>query len=176
MTSYDATRIAAFADTGLNKALTTKERGDALEELTCYLLDGISGLKYRRNDRDPFQSQEIDITVANAQMSTWMRTFPTAMLVECKNWDKRVGVTAVTDFIFKLMAKSVELGILVAANGVTGSKKQLTASYQRIAIAQSKGHRILVVSLGELRTITTAGELETLLLDKLMEVVARGAF
>jgi Restriction endonuclease len=176
MTSYDPDRIAAYIADGMNGALTTKARGDALEELVCYFLSEVPGLRLRRNGRDPFHSQEIDITVANAQTSTWMKTFPTAMLVECKNWDNPVGVTAVSSFIYKLEVKSVALGIIVAANGVTGDPDELTASYQRIAMAQSQGHRVLVLRLDELKSVGTVGELELLLVDKFLEAVSRGVF
>ncbi len=105
-----------------------------------------------------------------------MKVFPTALLVECKNWDDPVGVTAVTDFIFKLMAKYVDLGIIVAANGITGDKQQLTAAYQRIAIAQSKGHRVLILTLEDLKAVKTTGDFESLLINKFLEAVGSGKF
>ena len=103
-----------------------------------------------------------------------MRTFPAAILIECKNWDAPVDVTAVTDFIFKLMAKYVELGIMVAASGITGDREQLTAAYQRIAIAQSKGHRVLIITLEDLRAVRTTEDFEELLIKSFLQAVGSG--
>ncbi len=176
MTAYSWDKIEAYIIAGLDKTRSTKVRGDALEELICYLLSELPGIKVLRNARDPFQSQEIDITVANAQLSTWMRIFPSVFLIECKNWDEHVGVTAVTDFIFKLMAKYVDVGIIVAANGITGDREELTAAYQRIAIAQSKGHRVLVVTMDSLRDIETTEDFEHLLNECFLLAVGSGRF
>jgi hypothetical protein len=176
MTEYSLDKIESYIAVGLDKSLTTKARGDALEDLLCYLLCELPGVKVLRNARDPFQSQEIDITVANAQVSLWMRTLPMAMLVECKNWDNPVGVTAVTDFVFKLMAKAVEIGIMVAANGITGDQAEMTAAYQRISIAQAKGHRILVITLEDLRNVRTTDDFEGLLTDSFLRAVGGGRF
>jgi Restriction endonuclease len=176
MTEYSLDKIESYIAVGLDKSQTTKTRGDALEDLICYLLCELPGVKVLRNARDPFHSQEIDVTVANAQASLWMGIFPGAMLVECKNWDSPVGVTAVTDFIFKLMAKYVEVGIIVAANGITGDQAEMTAAYQRISIAQSKGHRVLVITLEDLRNIRTTDDFEGLLIDCFLRAVGRGRF
>lgn len=176
MSAYSRDKIDAYIAAGLDKTQTTKARGDALEELICYLLCELPGVRVLRNSRDPFQSQEIDVTVANARLSTWMRIFPSAMLVECKNWDNRVGVDAVTDFIFKLMAKFVAVGIIVAANGITGDPVELTAAYQRIAIAQSKGHRVLVITLESLRNVETTEDFEQLLNESFLQAVGSGRF
>jgi len=142
----------------------------------CYLFTGIPGIAVRRNSRDRFGSREIDITVANAGITTWMKLFPNALLVECKNWDSPVDVTAVTDFIFKLMETYIEVGILIAANGITGDQDSLKASYHRIAIAQSKGHRVIVITLDELRSLKTSGDFEALLRDGFLKLVGSGAF
>ena len=176
MTAYSRRRIEDYIALGQDKTQSTKARGDALEDLICYLLGELPGVSYLSNARDPFQSQEIDITVANAGVSTWMRIFPSAILVECKNWDERVGVCAVTDFIFKLMAKYVEVGIIVAANGITGDPQELTASYQRISIAQSKGHRVLVITMEHLNKINTTEDFEQLLNECFLRAVGSGKF
>ena len=174
MNAYSRDKIEALFAVGQDRTLSTKARGDALEDLISYLLSELPGIKVLRNARDPFQSQEIDITVANAKLSTWMRLFPSVILIECKNWDDRVGVSAVTDFIFKLVAKYVEVGIIVAANGITGDREDLTAAYQRIAIAQSKGHRVLVISVADLKNIKTTEDFEELLVESFLRTVGSG--
>jgi Restriction endonuclease len=176
MSSYSQEAIKEYIASGQDKTLSTKARGDALEDLICYFLEELPGVRCLRNSRDPFQSQEIDVTVANAALSTWMRIFPSAILVECKNWDDRVGVNAVTDFIFKLMAKYVEVGIIVAANGITGDPAELTAAYQRIAISQTKGHRVLVITTQDLIDIATTDDFELLLNDCFLRAVGAGRF
>jgi hypothetical protein len=66
MPDYDKTKINDLIAIGLDKTRVTKERGDALEKLFCYLLCELPGIVVRRNTRDPMRSKETDITVANA--------------------------------------------------------------------------------------------------------------
>jgi hypothetical protein len=176
MPEYSRDKIDSLIAIGLDKSRVTKERGDALEELFCYLLCELPGIAVQRNLRDPFQSKEVDITVGNAQEAHWLKLYPTAFLVECKNWDHRVGSRVVVDFIVKLEESYVEAGILVAANGITGNSVSKRAAYQRIAMAQSRGHRIIVVTLEQLRNVQTTDDLEILLRDRFLKVVGSGDF
>ena len=76
MPDYDKMKIHDLIAVGLDKTRVTKERGDALEELFCYLLCELPGIAVRRNTRDPMRSKEIDITVANAHEARWLQPIP----------------------------------------------------------------------------------------------------
>src|ERR1700733_3619349 len=170
MPDYDKPRIDNLIAIGIDKARVTKERGDALEELFCYLLCELPGIAVRRNTRDPMRSKEIDITVANAHEARWLKLYPAAFLVECKNWDEPVAAKVVADFILKLEESFVGAGILVAANGITGDANCRTSAYQRIAMAQQQGRRVVVITMEQIKAVQTTEDFEALLRDEFMKV------
>lgn len=110
MPAYSRELVDKYVAVGLDKQRTTKDRGDALESLLCYLLGELPGIFVRRNARDPFHSMEIDITAANAQEARWMRVLPSVSLVECKNWDAKVDSKTVSEFAAKLRYRWIEAG------------------------------------------------------------------
>ncbi|MDX3852112.1 MULTISPECIES: restriction endonuclease [unclassified Streptomyces] len=130
----------------------------------------------RTNGIDPFRGSEIDISVANAQTAMWMKVVPSLFLVECKNWDNPVDAKAVAAFILKLREKGVGLGVMVAANGITGDQSDLTAAYMKINMAQQAGQRVIVVTLEDLRSLENAEQLSKLLCERILECVAAGRF
>ncbi|WP_177240647.1 restriction endonuclease [Nonomuraea wenchangensis] len=161
---------------GVDKTRTTKERGQALEDLFCYLLAGVQGLKVRRNILNPYRSEEVDVAVANDRVNNGLACFPYLFLVECKNWSDPVDAKAISAFINKLENRSIELGILVAASGVTGDPSELTSAYQTASMAQARGRRLLLLSLKDLTALTTSDDLTDLLVQRLLGVVACGTF
>lgn len=171
MTDYDPTTIEEFVSRGLDKGLTAKARGDALEDLFCYLLEKLPGVTAKRKVVDRFKSSEVDIIVANIGEARWLKTYPTFFLVECKNWDNPVDSQSVLAFSGKLEMRYVELGILVAANGITGDEKDLASAHHIIEMHQSMGRRIVVVTLDSLRKVTTTDDFEVLLRDRLLNTV-----
>ncbi|RAJ61718.1 restriction endonuclease [Streptomyces sp. Amel2xB2] len=176
MPKYSITKIEEYVSLGMDKSLTTKARGDALESLVCYLFGEIPGLMTQSNGVDVFKGSEIDVSVANTQEARWMQVLPVCFLVECKNWDAPVGAKEVGSFVTKLKEKGVQLGVLVAANGVTGNADNLTAAHFKIAMAQQDGHRILVITLSQLRELRTSEDFAELLCRSFLKVVASGRF
>ena len=176
MPDYDKRKIGDLIAVGLDRTRVTKERGDALEELFCYLLCELPGIVVRRNTRDPMRSKEIDITVANAHEARWLKLYPTAFLVECKNWDEPVAAKVVADFILKLEESFVAAGVLVAANGITGNANSRTSAYQRIAMAQQQGRRVIVITMEQIKAVQTTEDFEALLRDEFMKVVGSDGF
>lgn len=176
MATYFVAAIRIHLDICTDAARTTTERGRAFEGLFCHLLDQVPGLKTRRNTLNPYHSEEIDIAVANTRMTNGLACFPHLFLVECKNWSKPVDSPTVADFIDKLENRCIELGVLVVANGMTGEPEGLTAAYQKAAMAQSRGHRLIVLSLDDLLKVKTTQDLTSLLVDRLLGVVASGTF
>ncbi|MFD4955254.1 restriction endonuclease [Streptomyces sp. NPDC058451] len=174
MTAYSAARIQQLLARGADKSLTTKARGDALEELFCYLLEELPGVRTRRNSIDYFKSAEIDIAVVNRRVAEWLCAFPHLFLVECKNWDKPVDSATIATFKNKLDTRSIELGIIVAANGITGDEADRKSAYHIVDVAQAANRRILVITLEQLERIRTTEEFELLLVDRLLTLAATG--
>lgn len=174
MAAYSPPKIQQLLARGADKTLTTKARGDALEELFCYLLEALPGVRTRRNSIDFFKSAEIDIAVVNRKVAEWLSTFPNLFLIECKNWDKPVDSATVAAFKSKLDSRSIELGIIVATNGITGDEADRKSAYHIVDMAQAANRRILVITLEQLKTIRTTGDFELLLVDRLLTLAATG--
>lgn len=170
MTDYSVSMIHGYIATGLDGSLSTKARGDALEDLICYLLGELSGVQTRRNVVDRSQSCEVDVIVANCQHG-WMAQYPKVFFVECKNWGKPVDSKVLRDFAMKMENRFVEAGVLVTANGITGSPADLTAAHQEIVIQQAKGRRIVVVNVDQLMSIKTTSGLEQVLVNCFLNTV-----
>ncbi|GAA4364098.1 hypothetical protein GCM10023088_07930 [Actinomadura verrucosospora] len=175
MAAYSTSRISALHALSIDKTRSTTVRGRAFEDWFCYLLDQVPGFRTRKDTLNKFHSEEIDIAVANSKLSD-MGCFPNLFLVECKNWSDPVDSPTVGAFIDKLANRRIELGVLVAANGVTGDENELTAVYHKASLAQVRGHRLIVITLDELLKVTTTQELTTLLIEKLLDVIASGTF
>jgi hypothetical protein len=176
MGDYSPERIAALAADCQNRALSTTARGRAFEGLFCYLLDGVPGLVYEADRVNYAQSDEIDIAVANSGSVSGLACFPTVFLVEAKNWAEPVDSSSVAAFIDKLRERRVELGILVAANGATGEAATLRAAHHKAASAQTSGFRILLITMDGLLRLRTTDEFTTLLVKRLLGLVASGTF
>lgn len=176
MAPYSASRIQAFVDISVDKTRSTSERGRAFEDLFCYLLDKVPGLKTRRNTLNHYRSEEIDIAVANTQMNNGLACIPHLFLVECKNWSNPVDSPTIGAFIDKLENRSVELGVLVVASKVTGDPDDLSSAYHKVAMAQARGHRLLVVTLDDLISLRTTRAFTDLLVDRCLGVAVSGTF
>lgn len=162
MVDYSTDEIARFVAIGKDKTLPTKKRGDALEDLVCYMLGQCSGVKLRRNSIDRSRSMEIDIAVAHRQ-DGWMSSFPTPFLVECKNWDAPVDSSAVSEFATKLRRRNVAAGLLIAANGITGDPNLQTSAHQHVSGAQQDGQRIIMLTLEQVTSVASTDEFIDLL-------------
>lgn len=176
MSDYSQVRIKALLDKSRDKSLSTTARGMAFQDLFTYMLAEVRGIRTRPNTIDPFQSEEIDVAVANTDATNGLACFPPLFLVECKNWDAPVDAASVAVFINKLANRYVQLGILVAANGITGDLQSLRAAQHTVATAQGRGHRVLVMTLDDLCSVKNSEQLVGLLVDRLLELVASTAF
>jgi hypothetical protein len=105
MPAIDQARVQTFIDAGRNAA-TTVERGRALEDLICYIFGLVPGIAItHRNEMNVFDTEEIDVALFNEDI----RSLPTVILVEAKNWSNRVGSTEVAWFLTKLQNRGLDL-------------------------------------------------------------------
>jgi Restriction endonuclease len=176
MGDYLPDTIFSLAGRCRDQALSTTARGRAFEQLFCYLLDGVPGIVYEVDRVNFAQSDEIDIAVANTGNVSGLACFPTLFLVEAKNWTDPVDSSSVGAFIDKLRDRHIELGILVAASGVTGDPTTLRAAYHKAASAQTSGYRILLIIMDDLLRLRTSDEFTTLLVKRLLGLAASGTF
>ena len=158
------------ANTGSNN----HERGRGYEELVSYIFGCIPGITINERDAmNTFQTEEVDIACWNIQSQKGLYFLNNIVLVECKNWSNPVGSEDVAYFITKVRHRGLPEGILVAANGITGDRADLTASHFELAMALRDGIRIMVLKTQELETLTHTDELIQLLQKKLLALVVR---
>ena len=118
---------------------TTSERGEALEDLVCYLFEKLPGLSVtRRNRLNVFRSEEIDVAFWNDRDPSGLHFLPNIMLVECKNWSAPVSNSEVSWFDTKLRNRGLDFGVLITFSGITGD-----------IVDQSSAHRIVAAALQE---------------------------
>jgi hypothetical protein len=99
-------------------------KGAELEQLAVWLFPHVDGLRVTHADvYSADGSQEIDLAVWNDD-TPWS-AFGSELLVECKNWDRRVGSAEVAWFDWKMRLAGVTTGILLSANGITGDQRYL---------------------------------------------------
>ncbi len=107
----------------------TEEIGAALEDVVGWTLCSLPGVRILKRDFvNRAVSMEIDLFLFNNPRLSPIEFLPEYLLVECKNWVVPVDSATVRDFIGKLHAIHQKVGILVAANGITGNIVEQTAT------------------------------------------------
>lgn len=167
LNSYIVKRLAEG-----DKATVRTEKGAALEDAIVRAFCSLPGLKSQRRNRiNSAGSCEIDILLYNNRKETGGLPFlPHFLLIECKNWSEPVGSSAVSAFAEKVRRRHLPFGILVAANGVTGTLDERRAAKDVIRQAFLCDERMLVVlTRAELESLHTPEDIEQLMLDKVSD-------
>ncbi len=116
-----------FADG--DRAKTTKGKGNALEDIVKWTFCSLPGIRVlKRNFVDTAGAAEIDLLLYNDPRLSPVPFLSEYPIIECKNWIVPVDSATVRDFIGKVRTAHLEVGILVAANGVTGDDSDRTAA------------------------------------------------
>jgi hypothetical protein len=85
------------------------------------------------------------------------------MLVEAKNWTRRVDSQEVAWFDWKMRMGAVSRAILVAARGVTGDIRRRKSAIDIIHTSNREGRRILLVTMHDLAAVTSTADIESTL-------------
>lgn len=156
-------------------ATTMTEKGRALEDLICYIFGKVPGITVtRRNPLNTFATEEIDVAFWNEGSPTGFYFLPHIIVVECKNWSNPVGSEEVSYFSQKLQHRGLDYGILIAANGITGTNEDITRAHYEVAMALSAGVHILVVTKDEIEFLTETSSLVRLIKEKLCDLAISG--
>lgn len=166
--------IQGFIDAGQN-AQTTAEQGRALEDLICYVMGLVPGVAItHRNEMNAFETEEIDVAVWNDRAADGLFFLPDIVLVECKNWSKRVGSEEVNWFDAKLRNRGLTFGILITTRGITGQAADLTAAHATVAAALREGRRLVVFTTDELLATASTEDLIRHIKRKLCDLAVKG--
>ncbi|WP_347093289.1 hypothetical protein [Sphingomonas parapaucimobilis] len=146
----------------------TAVKGEALETVvaeTFCQLDGVGLIK--RNILDDAGSMEIDILLYNQRHPAGLPFLPNHLMIECKNWASRVDTATLTVFTGKLRRCRLDVGILVAANGITGDREDRTRAHALLRSAFDRdGLKVLVLTRDEIQALRDTDQFGIMMRDK----------
>jgi hypothetical protein len=154
-------------------AANTYEQGRAHEDLAVHLFESVPGCRVERNIMNEFQTEEVDVAVGNDGLPTGLPGLANVILVECKDWSHPVNSQAVGYFINKLANRSVELGILIATNGIAGQEDRRNAVALGIG-AIARGIKLLVITNGDIMALSSSADFVELVNRRYLRAVAAG--
>ena len=156
-----------------DSATTNYRKGQTFENLICFLFEAVPGITTRRNKKNVFETEEVDVFLWNEFFPGGLPSpaFPPWILVECKNWSVKVDSMNVDWFDSKLKRRGLSLGILIAAQGITGNSQSLTDAHYIIAQALPEGRRIIVMTRKDIEDLAGASDLVRVLKEKMSDLL-----
>ena len=150
-------------------------KGRALEAAVTQIFGAIPGLGVtQRNVTNAAGSEEIDVVFFNDQLRDGLWFLEQIVIVECKNWSAHVTADEVSAFKTKLQHRKRKLGILVAANGITGNWRPPSSAYHAVEAALRDGIEILVFTRQEIESFVDTDELVSAIKGKIVDLTAFG--
>ncbi len=124
------------------------KKGKSLEDLAKLLFEAITFLSYKGSRETSNAQIDLVFFYKGFEEATIFDELGLYFLVECKNWKETVGAKHVRDFVGKMQASRVQLGVLLAPRGVTGATSDSTAAMREINLAYFL-HGLFVVVVTE---------------------------
>lgn len=121
-----------------------------------------------------YDTEEIDVAFWNEQHPAGLRSLNAIILVECKNWSAAVGSMEVSWFLTKIRNRGLDFGILIAANGITGSAADKDAAHDVVGKALADGVRLILFARHEIEQLASSEDLVTLVKRKICQLVVTG--
>jgi hypothetical protein len=162
-----------LADTEV--AVTSDAKGKLYEDLVLYLFEAVAGCIAERNLTNIFRTEQIDVAVGNARLADGLWLLPHVILVECKDWDKPVDSGTVGYFMNILAGRGIGLGVLVAANGITGDPDDLTNAHALGLHGSPRAIKVVVITTDDIASLQSADDLVELLHRRYLKSFATGA-
>ncbi|MEU4214026.1 restriction endonuclease [Actinoplanes sp. NPDC026623] len=175
MASMFEARVATYLRRAGDPGSTPERRGRRYENLLSYLLESVPGCQVQRNTLNYYGTEEVDITVANEKVQGGLRMLPEIFLVECKNWSNPVDSTTLGYFVNVLADRGCSLGVLAAANGITGHQEHRGRAHAIGAAALVRGIRILLITTEDLGKLEGPSDLVALLHQRNLALTAHGS-
>lgn len=141
--------------------------GDHLEVFASLAFGALPAARTKRKDRGTF---ETDVLVDLSDNSLLAPRFGRLVLVECKDWNKRLDVTIPSKLLAALNLAGCTTGIIFSKKGLTGRDKQTAATKMAIASFMKLGVSILVLDQEDINTISRGQGLASLLIQKQIEL------
>jgi hypothetical protein len=160
--------------TDAQAAATSDAKGKLYEALVVYLFEAVPGCFAEPNTTNVFRTEQIDVAVGNGRLQAGLWLLPHVILIECKDWDRPVDSSTVGYFMNIMAGRGVELGVLVAANGITGNRDDLTSAHALGLHASPRALKVIVVTTDDLANLQTAAEFIDLLHRRYLQAFATG--
>lgn len=154
-------------------AATTEEKGAALEDVVIQSFCKVRGVGFLRRDQNNNPgSSEIDILLYNQRHALGLPFLSDYLMFECKNWAAPVDSATVDGFVAKVRAARLDLGVLVAANGITGDPQQRTAANDIIRRAFDRDNiKVIVITRAEIENFRAVGDVVGLMRLKFGDLI-----
>jgi hypothetical protein len=94
---------------------------------------------------------------------------------ECKHWDKPVDSGTVGYFMNILAGRGIELGVLVAASGITGDRDDLTNAHALGLHGSPRAVKVVVITTDDVIGLQSVGDFIELLHRRYLRSFATGA-
>jgi hypothetical protein len=156
-------------------AATSDAKGKLYEELLSYIFEAVPGCIAERNLTSVFRTEQIDVAVGNGRPGDGLWLLPHVILVECKDWNKPVDSSAVGYFMNILAGRGIELGVLVAANGITGNRDDLTNAHALGLHGSPRGVKVIVITADDIISLQSVDDFVELLHRRYLRSFATGA-
>lgn len=155
---------------------TNAAKGKAFEDLACYLLSGIPGIRITaRNEMNTFATEEIDVACKSENDPAGLGGLADFFLVECKGWTDAVNSEQVAWFLTKIRHRGVRFGILIAANGITGEPEHLSRANFLVGVEMATvGIKMVIVTREEIERLMSGEEFAKLIIQKVCTLHASG--
>jgi hypothetical protein len=173
MPAYSKAKIKRLLERS-DTAATDDAKGDAFEELFCYLFAKIPGITHiERNALSIFSSEEIDAVAWNEQDPRGLKSLNTPIPIECKSSMHPISSKEIDWFISKIRRRRLDFGILVAAKGISGDADKRTGAHDVVSGAIQEGIRVIVLTRAELEALISSEELVQLIKVKICKLVIK---
>lgn len=160
---------------GAQTAATSDAKGKLYEKLVKYLFEAVPGCFAESNITNVFRTEQVDVAVGNGKLPDGLWLLPHVILVECKHWDEPVDSGRVGYFMNILAGRGVELGILVATNGITGNADDMTNAHALGLHGSPRGLKVVVITTEDITNLQTVADFIELLHRRYLLAYAAGA-
>ena len=141
------------------------EKGIGLERVAEYLFDTTTSFKVMAK-RERTTREEIDLSCCNISYDYDLWNMGAYLNVECKNWNKKVGIKTIRELGYIMFYKGNTSTILIVKKGIT---KKAQEEIQKLALQEKY---VLTFDLEELKRIDSAFSFVTSLKNKFNELIS----
>ena len=136
----------------IRDASDTTSKGRLFEDLSEKLLTSPYMKVACRDYR--YSTGEIDLAFnVKKYESTLFQSFPDLIIVECKNWNKKVGASEIRVFASKMAFVKTTIGFFMSKNGITGNDDHVRDATGIVKEEHGKGNIIILMKCDDIENI-----------------------